>query len=93
MRRLFTIILSAIVVTGFFSPVVAEKDGQKCDKKQCKRKHKHGSKMFKYMDKNQDKKISKEEWTSHFDDMDENKDGVLTREEVRKYHKNQHKKN
>ena len=48
-------------------------------------------KMFRMMDKNQDNKISLEEWTAHFKEMDANKDGFLTKKEIRKHHKKMRK--
>ncbi|RME91112.1 MAG: hypothetical protein D6767_05720 [Candidatus Hydrogenedentota bacterium] len=39
--------------------------------------------MMRMIDKNHDKKIDKNEWMKHFEEMDRNKDGVLTKDEMR----------
>lgn len=92
MKKTLVYIFSVLISFGLALPVSAEQEckkheGKQCDKKTCKRKHKHGTKMLKFVDSNKDQKVSKVEWNAHFDAMDANKDGNLTPEEVADHHK------
>ncbi|MDH4199843.1 MAG: hypothetical protein OEV66_05605 [Spirochaetia bacterium] len=56
------------------------------DKKSHGHEGKPGDRMMEMLDTNKDGKISKEEWSAHFDAIDMNKDGFLSKEELDKHH-------
>ena len=54
-------------------------------KKKCS-KRKNGKKLFKYLDTNNDKKVSKVEWIAKFKTIDTNNDGFISITEMKEHH-------
>ena len=47
---------------------------------------------FEALDTNKDGKVSKEEWSAHFNEMDANKDGFIDENEMKKHHESMKEK-
>jgi hypothetical protein len=84
------LILLGIVALALLLPALAQANqnsqGQSEQQAPQGRRHQRGGKIFKRMDKNNDRQISRDEWSRKpkaFDKLDRNGDGFLNEEEIK----------
>ncbi len=82
---LLLVLAFALPVFAQTSQVIPEQQEQRGKRSQ------RGGKILKKMDKNNDRQLSRDEWSRKpkaFDRLDQNHDGILTEAELREAHKN-----
>ncbi len=79
-------ILALALLLPAFAQVNQNPQGQSGQQVPQGKRHQRGGKIFKQMDKNNDRQISRDEWSRKpkaFDKLDRNGDGILNEEELK----------
>lgn len=87
-------ILALALLLPAFAQVNQNPPGQSDQQAPQGRRHQRGGKIFKQMDKNNDRQISRDEWSRKpkaFDRLDRNSDGILNEEEIKEAAKQRRK--
>jgi Ca2+-binding EF-hand superfamily protein len=86
MKRITLILMVCALVIPALAQVQPSSQGQQRQAGQNGPRGQRGRKVFKQMDKNNDRQISREEWSGKpetFARLDRNNDGILTLEELK----------
>lgn len=86
MKRITLLLIALAFTLPAFAQVQTGTQGQQGQTGQRGNRGQRGGKVFKKMDKNNDRQISRDEWSRKpeaFDRLDLNKDGILTGEELK----------